>query len=351
MAHVVHIDGRRISGRGRALRTAISISAATGVPFRMTGVLADMKPPGLKVRHMAALRAVGATCAARASGAEIGSTEIYFEPGPLRAAEVKIPLPGATPISPVIEAAAIPLGLAAGASRIHLLGGTHVPGAPIAEELRDEWAATLEEADFPVSIHLRQTGFDPEGGGEILALIAGGSKPKGIERKVRGNLKSIHGYVIVSKIRGDFAERVAREARRHLRRAGVASRVDIDPRDAAGPGSCIHLAAVLADGRQVSFATIGTGTKTGEKAAREAVNALFDWVDSGAAFPPELGEQMLLPLAFARTDSVYTTSQVGGRLLAAAEIIRRFEIAEVEIAGESGRPGEVRIRPRGQASR
>jgi len=54
---------------------------------------------------------------------------------------------------------------------------------------------------------------------------------------------------------------------------------------------------------------------------------------------------LLLPLAFASGDSELHTSQITPHLLTNAEIIRLYLPAKIEIIGEAGQPGIIRMIP------
>ena len=90
------------------------------------------------------------------------------------------------------------------------------------EKLLFDEAAIVAELGLPLSVKLVRPGFFPKGGGEILALIPGRGQPKPLRRRVRGNLRNIRGRVFFSRMPRPIAERMAKDARRQLRRAGVA---------------------------------------------------------------------------------------------------------------------------------
>lgn len=84
---MMHLDGRRGEGGGQILRTALSLSLVTGEPFRMSAIRARRRVPGLMRQHLTAVQAAAAVGGAAVEGAEIGSTELTFRPGPIRGGE------------------------------------------------------------------------------------------------------------------------------------------------------------------------------------------------------------------------------------------------------------------------
>ena len=87
MRHPIEIDGSHGEGGGQILRSALSLSLMTGLPFRMSRVRAQRAKPGLMRQHLACVVAAQQVSGARVRGAELGSTELEFHPGPLVAGD------------------------------------------------------------------------------------------------------------------------------------------------------------------------------------------------------------------------------------------------------------------------
>ncbi|HVY61631.1 MAG TPA: RNA 3'-terminal phosphate cyclase, partial [Planctomycetota bacterium] len=79
------IDGSMGEGGGQILRTALAASLVTGRPFRIEKIRAGRSRPGLMRQHLAAVRAAVEVSGAAESGAGVGSQELAFRPGPVRA--------------------------------------------------------------------------------------------------------------------------------------------------------------------------------------------------------------------------------------------------------------------------
>src|SRR5687768_8806216 len=78
------IDGAMGEGGGQVLRTSLALSAFTGQAFRIEGIRARRKRPGLLRQHLTAVCAVAEVCGARVNGASLGSQALSFEPGKIR---------------------------------------------------------------------------------------------------------------------------------------------------------------------------------------------------------------------------------------------------------------------------
>ncbi len=81
----IPIDCSRFRAGGQALRTAVALSAATGTAVHLVNIRTKARNPGIQSQHLAAIQAAGIACVGKAAGAKIGSSELYFEPGPLQA--------------------------------------------------------------------------------------------------------------------------------------------------------------------------------------------------------------------------------------------------------------------------
>lgn len=349
MAGGVYIDGALGEGGGQILRTSLTASILTGRPVRVEGIRSKRSRAGLAAQHLAAVRVAAACCGGRVNGAVKGSTELLFEPGKVVAGKYGVEIGTAGSTSLVLQTVALPLGLAEGASRIAIAGGTHVPWSPCWDFIDADWTTTMRAIGLPVKVRLQRSGYFPEGGGTILALIPGGARVRPLTARLRGNLRMIRGRAFYSHLTRNVGEAIVREARRHLRRAGVAVNVEPEERDGGGPGSGLFLEAVTDDDRTVGFAALGAKQKPSERVAREAVNSLFRWLDTGAAIGRHLADQILLPLAVADGTSEFETSEITSHLLTNAEVIRRFHLARIGVEGKIGERGLVRVEPLKQA--
>ena len=86
---MIRIDGSFGEGGGQILRTSLSLSVATGKPFRIEKIRAGRERPGLLRQHLTAVLAAAEICGADVESATLGSTELTFSPGNVRAGEYK----------------------------------------------------------------------------------------------------------------------------------------------------------------------------------------------------------------------------------------------------------------------
>jgi len=76
----VTIDGRQGEGGGQILRTALALSAVLNIPLRVNHIRGKRRKPGLRPQHLMAVTSLATITSAKVVGAEVGSTELLFEP-------------------------------------------------------------------------------------------------------------------------------------------------------------------------------------------------------------------------------------------------------------------------------
>src|SRR5262245_14732511 len=119
------IDGSFGEGGGQILRTALSLSLATGTPFRIQNIRAGRKNAGLLRQHLTAGQAAAEVGSARVEGADLGSTELAFVPGSVRPGEYRFAVGTAGSATLVFQTILPALLRADAPTRVVIEGGTH----------------------------------------------------------------------------------------------------------------------------------------------------------------------------------------------------------------------------------
>ena len=82
---MIEIDGSLGEGGGQILRTSLSLSLVTGIPFRMDKIRGGRERAGLLRQHLAAVLAAAEIGDAAVDGTFLGSTSLTFTPGTIKA--------------------------------------------------------------------------------------------------------------------------------------------------------------------------------------------------------------------------------------------------------------------------
>lgn len=342
MTHPIEIDGSFGEGGGQILRTALALSMATGRSFRLSSIRAGRPKPGLANQHLTCIRAATQISSATVSGATLGSQTLEFEPGPVRPGDYSFDVTTAGAVSLVLHALFLPLSFAVGESHITLRGGTHVRWSPTYEYLDDQWLSYLRRIGFSIRLRLKKAGYYPKGGGVLTADIEPVEQIHPLRLLDRGAFRGVAGRVFFSNLDEKVARRQVEKAESLLRARGVEGEIEVREYPSPGPGTGTHLRAEFENGSG-SYTSLGERGLPAERVATTAVEELLAYLDSGAAVDRFLADQLLLPLSPASGESAFTCEEVTQHLLTNAHVIRQFVAAHIEIDGEMGQPGTVRI--------
>src|SRR6185295_15914046 len=127
---MICIDGSFGEGGGQILRTALSLSLATGTPFRIDNIRAGRRNAGLLRQHLTAVLAAAEIGQADVEGATLGSTALTFTPTSVRSGDYRFAVGTAGRGTLVFQTILPALLRANSATRIIIEGGTHNPAAP-----------------------------------------------------------------------------------------------------------------------------------------------------------------------------------------------------------------------------
>src|SRR5215471_5399414 len=127
---MIRIDGSHGEGGGQILRSSLSLSLATGSPFRIENIRAGRKNAGILRQHLTAVRAAAEISGAHVDGAHLGSQSLTFSPNPVRHGEYHFAVGTAGSGTLVFQTILPALLRAEGPSRVTLEGGTHNSAAP-----------------------------------------------------------------------------------------------------------------------------------------------------------------------------------------------------------------------------
>ncbi|MBI4007712.1 MAG: RNA 3'-phosphate cyclase, partial [Planctomycetes bacterium] len=82
-----------------------------------------------------------------------------------------------------------------------------------------------------------------------------------------------------------------------------------------------------------------------ETVADEACDALLHFLETNASVDEYLADQLLLPLAFSKGKSEFSTPRISQHLLTNIEVIKKFLPVRFDVTGKEGEEGIVTICP------
>jgi RNA 3'-terminal phosphate cyclase (ATP) len=353
------IDGAQGEVCGQLLRTALALSCVTGRPFGLSRPRAARQEPGLRLEHLAAVRAAARLCDAEVAGDVVGGERLDFAPRErVKPGDWSFDL-GTTGSAPLLlQTLCWPLALAGGTSTLTLAGTTHQAGAPSFHDLALVWAPAVARLGFRIELQLQAAGFLPEGGGVLTARVEPARPMPPLDLRHRGLLRDVEVLAMVGGLPWADAAAEAAHAARALTGLGVVSESERLALPVRGSRGRHTLVVATFERIRSSHGATRAGERSGEVAAGEAVASFGDHLASGGAVEPHLAAQLPVPAALLAARLVepptgvvpvtrYTTSARTPQLDGAAAVIRRFLDVEVSVVGRPGGEAEVRVQPPG----
>ena len=340
---LLEIDGAAGEGGGQVLRTSLSLSMATGRPFRIRRIRAGRERPGLLRQHLTAVQATAEVCGAEVEGARLGSTELSVAPGRARHGEHRFAVGTAGSAALVLQTVIAGLLRAPGESRIVVEGGTDNPAAPPSDFLVHVWAPAVRALGVDLHIEVERRGYYPAGGGRLVATLGVSGALRPFSMLERGATLERRALARVSALPPNIGHREVHTLRGALGLGRDDLRVEEEsaPR---GPGNVLSVIWRCEGGVEVHTA-FGSPGKTAERVAGELATDVARWDAADVPVGIHAADQLVLLLAIAgggaiRTlrPSLHTRTQL--------ELVPRFLPVALELEEEPGDRVILRVHPR-----
>jgi RNA 3'-terminal phosphate cyclase (ATP) len=315
------VEGSAGEGGGQILRSSLSLSLATGIPFRIENIRAKRKKPGLLRQHLTAVLAAVEIGDGKADGAHLGSQTLTFTPGRVRAGVYKFTVGTAGSGTLVLQTILPALMTAEGVSNVTIEGGTHNPMAPPWDFLKKTFLPVIERMGPKVTTDLERYGFYPAGGGCFHVAIEPCTELRAITVE-RGEIVSRGSLAIVANLSRSIGRREV-ETVTGLLGWGEAPAEVVQTRDSIGPGNVIYAEVGTSSGLTQLFCGFGRLGASAEAVAGEAVDAARAYLVSGAAADEHLADQLLLPFALAG-GGTFTAEKLNMHARTNMDVIARF---------------------------
>lgn len=332
---LIQLDGSLGEGGGQVLRSALAMSLATGRGFRLRNVRANRDKPGLMRQHLTCVTSCAQVCGGRVEGAFVGSREVAFEPGVVKAGTYHWAIGTAGSVTMVLQAVLPALLRAEGPSSLTVEGGTHLTMAPPFDFFARTLVPVLERTGAKVVARIERHGFYPAGGGRIVVDVEPTSVPRRVEMLERGEKIGVRAKALVSRLPRSIAQRELEVVRAALGLDDEAMLV-VEDNTAFGPGNAVMIDVRHAHITEV-VTSIGRLGVSAERVAREAAKAAEAYAWRGAAVGEYLADQLMTPLAV-MGGGAYRTGPLSSHATTNIATMEAFGVAvrTREVEGERG---------------
>lgn len=318
---MIVLDGALGEGGGQILRSALSLSMCTGIPFKIENIRAKRRNPGLMRQHLTAVLAAKLISNAQVDGAEVGSTRLSFIPEKVMSGHYRFAIGTAGSCTLVLQTILPALLMAEGDSLIELEGGTHNSAAPSFHFLQRAFAPIIRQMGVGLDLQLIRYGFYPAGGGKILARINPAEKLMPFSLLEKGQRLNSIAESVIAGIPANVAQRELATLKEMLNWSDELCNV-VQLASDQGPGNVLQ---VTLQYENVTEVMTGFGAKgiTAEAVAKNLVREIKDYLMSPGAAGLHLADQLLLPMALARAGE-FSAGIITQHTLTNIEVIQKF---------------------------
>ncbi|HSR10967.1 MAG TPA: RNA 3'-terminal phosphate cyclase [Thermodesulfobacteriota bacterium] len=308
---MIEIDGSVHSGSGTLLRHAVALAALLGEALHMTRIRAKRDKPGLRPQHVQAVRACADFSRGEIEGAEVGSSEILFQPGrgALTGGDYEWDI-GTAGSTTMLASALVPAAVfAESRSSFTITGGVFQDFAPSAFHQQKILVPLLNRMGAKIGIDIVRPGYPPKGQGKIRVTVEpAGQELKPLEMMRPGRAETIRGISLASHLKTEkVASRMAEESRNALGEKGYPVLCEvIEDRSAVQKGAALLLWAETETGCLLGADQAGKPGRRSEKIARFVAASLLEDLSSGAATDRHLADQLIVYAALAGGTTRYT---------------------------------------------
>ncbi len=289
---MITIDGTMGEGGGQILRTSLSLSLITGTPVKIKNIRGKRRKPGLMRQHLTCVRACKLVSNAKVKGDELGASHLEFVPGEIAGGDYHVKIGSAGSTTLVLQTVLPALLRANSPSTIRIEGGTHNPLSPSVEFLRASFLPQLNAMGANVELQLERHGFNPAGGGAIVATVQPWTSAKALQR-TEAKMNGIRAHAIVSSLPRDIA---VREIDSLKERLGQDIESTIDVVDSDGPGNYLAV-TVEYDSISAHFSTFGEKGVSAGAIARGLSDRVRRHLKLEVPVEEYLADQLMLPAA------------------------------------------------------
>jgi RNA 3'-terminal phosphate cyclase (ATP) len=314
----LEVDGASHSGSGTIVRLAVGLSGLTGRPVHLFNIRASRPRPGLAHQHLGAVRAVRELTGGQLHGAQLGSRELEFIPGPLTPSGHHRFSIGSAGSTTALALAVLPLlALSPEAVTVEIEGGLFQDFAPSVFHLQHVVVPLLRRMGLDVDVVMLRPGYVPKGGGILQVATSPAAVPlRPLLLEHAGPVERIWGISLSSHLGArQVSRRMADAARDEFKSTGYDASVEEREDLSAGqPGAALTVFADRQGAVRLGADRAGTPRRRAESVGRRAAQQLLAEVEGDACIDRFAADQVVAFAALAEGESRLRIGQVTDHL-------------------------------------
>lgn len=326
----LNIDGSYGEGGGQIVRSSVALSAITGKDVEIVNIRARRRRSGLAAQHLTAVRGVAELCGATLDGDELGSTSLTFSPGEVHGGHYRFNVGTAGSVTLVLQACMLAALHADGPVTMTIRGGTNVRSAPPVDHYLHVLCPLLEKMHVDVGMEVRQRGFFPRGGGEVMVTLTPPRAVMPLNLTERGQSRDIMATSFVQNLPDHIAQRMEHAVRKSLPDERIVVKRELSSGHSSGAG--IHLCAKY-DDMVLGVDALGERGTPAERVDEDAAERMRYELDGGGTLDVHTADQLLPYMALACGNSLFKVREFTPHLTTQAWLLKRFLPVEIAAGG------------------
>jgi len=344
---MIEVDGSFGEGGGQILRTTLALSAVLKKDVKVVNIRRGRPKPGLMAQHLTGVHAAAVICDAETRGEEVGSEELVFNPGRIRAGKFKFDVGTAGSVTLVLQALMPIMAFAPRRIELEITGGTDVKWSPPVDYLPLVELPVLERLGYRGHLELLRRGHYPKGGGLIRFMSEPCKGLRSITPDNVGRINSVEGVSHAVRLPPHIAQRQADSAVQILVANGY-PRPDIrletpEDRIHLGPGSGIVLAARTDCEARLGADSLGDRGVPAERVGSDAAERLVEDLGTGCFLDRHMADIIVPYLALAEGRSDVSIARVTKHVQTNLRVAEWVAGVKSELEGELDQPGRISL--------
>ncbi len=298
-------------------------------------------------QHLTGVNAAAALSSAELKGATIGSEELTFKPGKLKAGRFLFEVGTAGSVTLVLQAVMPIVAFAPGRVELEITGGTDVRWAPPVDYLGLVALPVLEKIGYASKLELARRGHYPRGGGFIRFTSEPSHGFKAITGTEPGPVMRTFGVGHVSGLPSHVAVRQSESAKKALVSAGYPEpdlrSVGANPLSKFDIGSGVVVAAETQKGALLGADSLGERGLPAERVGMDAAFRLVEDLKTGCYFDRHMADMIVPYAALAGGRSETSIARVTNHVQTNVRVSESIVDVSFQLDGELEKPGRLSV--------